>query len=95
MRVRTHPGEVLREEFMVPLEMSAGTPARDLDVPPNRITQILNEDRSVTAETAIRLARYFGTTPQFWLNLQTDYDLSRAFNEHEAEINSKVHPRAG
>jgi antitoxin HigA-1 len=93
MRVRTHPGEVLREEFMVPLEMSAGALARDLDVPHNRITQIINEDRSVTAETAIRLARYFGTTPQFWLNLQTDYDLSRAFNEHEAEINSKVHPR--
>jgi antitoxin HigA-1 len=94
MRVRTHPGEVLREEFMVPLELSASALARDLDVPHNRFAQIINENRSVTAETAIRLARYFGTTPQFWLNLQTDYDLSRAFNEHEAEINSKVHPRA-
>jgi antitoxin HigA-1 len=67
MRVRTHPGEVLREEFMVPLELSANALAREIDVPANRITSILDDrhPRSVTADTAIRLARYLGTTPQF------------------------------
>jgi antitoxin HigA-1 len=95
MRVRTHPGEVLREEFMVPLDLSANALAHALDVPPNRITAITDtrRPRGVTADTAIRLARYFGTTPQFWLNLQSDYELSLALAEHGAEINKKVHPR--
>ncbi len=96
MRVRTHPGEVLHEEFMVPFELSANALARALDVPPNRITQILDRrhPRGVTADTAIRLGRYFGTTPQFWLNLQSDYELSEALAAHGAEIDKKVHPRA-
>jgi antitoxin HigA-1 len=93
MRVRRHPGEVLQEEFMVPLALSASALARSLNVPVNRITHIINQERSVTADTAIRLGRYFGTTPQFWLNLQTDYDLSRAFTERGAEINDHVRPR--
>jgi antitoxin HigA-1 len=93
MRVRTHPGEILREEFLIPLNMSASALARALDVPVNRITHILNEERSVTADTAIRLGRYFGTTPQFWLNAQTAYELSLAFKEHGAEINDHVTPR--
>jgi addiction module HigA family antidote len=70
-----HPGEVLREEFLVPLGMSAHALALELWVPAPRINEIVRERRSVTPETALRLARYFGTTAQFWLNLQTSYDL--------------------
>lgn len=79
-RIRTHPGEVLREEFMKPLGLSANALARALRVPPNRITGIIARDkpRSVTSDTALRLARFFGTTPRFWLNLQASYDLSIA-----------------
>lgn len=96
MRVRTHPGEVLREEFMVPLGLSANALARDLHVPPNRITQLVAEHhpRGVTADTAIRLSRYFGTTPQFWMNLQSDYELSLTLSEHGSEIADRVRPRA-
>jgi addiction module HigA family antidote len=79
-RRRTHPGEVLREEFMVPLALSANALARALHVPPNRITAIIAAERprAVTPDTALRLARYFGTTAQFWLNLQRAHDLSAA-----------------
>lgn len=94
MRVHTHPGEVLREEFMIPLGLSANALSRDIDVPPNRITTIIAAERAVTPDTAIRLARYFNTTPQFWLNLQMAHDLSTALAEHGAEINDRVHPRA-
>lgn len=93
MRIRTHPGEVLREEFMAPLDLSASALARALDVPPNRVTSIISAERSVTADTAIRLSRYFGTTPQFWMNLQSDFDLSHALKEHGRRINHRVHPR--
>ncbi len=80
VRIRTHPGEVLREEYMKPLALSANALARALQVPPNRITGIIavEKPRSVTSDTALRLARYFGTTPGFWLNLQQAYDLSIA-----------------
>ena len=72
-RIRTHPGEVLREEFMKPLGLSANALALALRVPATRIGDILRTEkpRAVTADTAIRLARYFGTTPEFWLNLQS------------------------
>ena len=70
-----HPGEVLREEFLVPLGMSSSALAQILGVPPNRVSAIVAEKRAVTADTALRLARYFGTTPQFWLNLQQAYEL--------------------
>ncbi len=70
-----HPGEILREEFLVPLEMSANTLARALHVPANRISLILAEKRAVSADTALRLSRYFGTTPEFWLNMQKAYEL--------------------
>jgi addiction module HigA family antidote len=93
-RIRTHPGEILREEFLVPLGMSANALARELRVPPNRITAIVNGTRSVTADTALRLARYFGTTPEFWTNLQAAHDLSRARNKSGREIERGVHPRA-
>jgi len=80
VRIRTHPGEVLREEFMAPLHLSANALARELHVPPNRITAILSTERprAVTSDTALRLARYFRTSPQFWMNLQAAYDLSVA-----------------
>lgn len=70
-----HPGEVLREEYLVELEMSANALARALHVPAPRVNDIVRERRGVSADTALRLARYFGTTPEFWLNLQSAYDL--------------------
>lgn len=94
MRTHTHPGEILREEFMIPLGLSANALSREIDVPPNRITSIIAQARAVTPDTALRLARYFDTTPQFWLNLQTAHDLSVAQAEHGAEINARVRPRA-
>ena len=72
------PGEVLREEFLVPLGMSARALARDLGVPANRITEILNGGRAVSAATAILLSRRFGTSPEFWMNLQTAHDVEAA-----------------
>ncbi|MBA2400771.1 MAG: HigA family addiction module antidote protein [Bradyrhizobium sp.] len=77
-RLRTHPGEVLREEYLVPLGLSARALAKDLGVPANRLTEIMRGARDVTADTAIRLGRYFRTDPRFWLNLQAAYDLSKA-----------------
>lgn len=82
-RVRTHPGEVLSQEFMAPLRLSARRLAEQIDVPPNRISDIVRAHRDVTADTAIRLARRFGTTPQFWMNLQDAYDLSQAEATHD------------
>jgi len=82
MRVRTHPGEILRHEYLDPLEMSATALAQKLDVPANRITDIVRGRRDVTADTALRLAAHFETTPEFWMNLQTAYDLSKAQAEH-------------
>lgn len=73
-----HPGEVLREEFLAPLEMSANRLAQAIDVPANRITELVAERRSVTADTALRLARALGTTPEFWLNLQQSFELRTA-----------------
>jgi len=94
-RIRTHPGEVLREEFMKPLGLSANALALALRVPATRIGDILRTEKSraVTADTAIRLARYFGTTPEFWLNLQSAYELSLAAAENGAAIEREVQPR--
>ena len=95
-RMRTHPGEVLREEFMKPLGPSANALALALRVPATRIGAITREDkpRAVSADTALRLARYFGTTPAFWLNLQTAHDLSTTEAAVGAQIARDVHPRA-
>lgn len=82
-RIRVHPGEVLREEYLLPMALSARRLAAELGVPANRMTEIVRERRGVTADTAIRLGRRFGTTPQFWTNLQTAHDLSRAEAEHD------------
>ncbi|MBS3025406.1 HigA family addiction module antitoxin [Acidiphilium multivorum] len=75
------PGEILRKEFLAPLNMSARALARDIGVPPNRITDILNGDRSITAQTALKLAAHFGTSALFWMNLQVAYDLTTAERE--------------
>src|ERR1043166_2364231 len=80
--LRTHPGEVLREEYLVPLGMSARALAKALGVPANRLTEIMRGERDVSADTAIRLGRYFGTDPRFWLNLQAAYNLSKAEKQH-------------
>ncbi|MGO8865317.1 MAG: HigA family addiction module antitoxin [Alphaproteobacteria bacterium] len=95
-RIRTHPGEVLREEFMRPLGLSANALALDLRVPANRIGAIIRKEspRAVSADTAMRLARYFGTSAEFWLNLQAAYDLSVARREAGKIIERDVRPRA-
>jgi addiction module HigA family antidote len=87
-----HPGEVLREEFAKPLGLSANAIARALRVPPNRVTALLNEERTVTADTALRFARYFGTTPEFWMNLQATFDLRTAEIESAKVIAADVKP---
>jgi addiction module HigA family antidote len=77
-RVRTHPGEVLREEFLAPLDLRDNKLAKAIGVPANQIAEIVHEERNVTADIALRLAKHFGTTPEFWLNLQMAHDLSQA-----------------
>ncbi|MBC9868977.1 MAG: HigA family addiction module antidote protein [Opitutae bacterium] len=88
-----HPGEVLREELEV-LEMSAKAFAEAMDVPGNRITAILNGQRGVTADTALRLSRYLGTTPEFWLNLQKTFELRAAELKTGKQIAQRVKPRS-
>jgi addiction module HigA family antidote len=88
-----HPGEVLRHDFLEPLGLSAHALAMALRVPPNRITTILAGERSVTAETALRLARHFGTSPGFWLNLQKVYELEVAERAEGERIRAEVTPR--
>ena len=87
-----HPGEILRDELDA-LGLSANALAKALSVPVNRITLILNGQRGVSADTALRLARYFGTTPQLWLNLQKTWELRRAEIEAGCEIAEHVTPR--
>ncbi len=73
-----HPGEVLREDFLKPMGITAYRLAKDINVPVNRITGIVNEDRAISADTALRLSRYFGTSAKVWTGLQSDYDLEVA-----------------
>lgn len=86
-----HPGEVLKGEIEA-LSLSANVFARALGVPTNRITGILREQRSISADTALRLARYFGTTPDFWMNLQSSYDVKKARESVGKEIERTVKP---
>jgi len=88
-----HPGEVLREEFMEPLGISINALARDLHVPVSRISKIVNEERGISAETAIRLARYFVMSSEFWMNLQSRYDLQVAQQQGSKIIRREVRPR--
>ena len=94
MRIKTHPGTILKEEFMAPLGLTANALSLALRVPANRIGAIVKGERAVSADTALRLARYFGTTAQFWLNLQTAHDLSVAENQQGGDIARDVNPRA-
>ena len=87
-----HPGEILREEFLVPLEMSANALAMALHVPAPRINDIVRERRAISPDTALRLGRYFGTTAEFWLNLQLSFDLKLAENEAGKKIAEEVRP---
>ena|SRR5690242_11883185 len=89
-----HPGEILFEEFLKPLGMNSHQLAMALRVPPNRIAQIIEGRRAITAETALRLGRYFAVNPQFCLNLQSSYNLRVASREHQAQIDRDVQPRA-
>jgi addiction module HigA family antidote len=82
-RLRTHPGEILAEEYMKPLGLSASALAQAIGVPGNRISDIVRQRRDVSADTAIRLGRYFGVDPRFWLNLQAAHDLSHAESEND------------
>ncbi len=88
-----HPGEILREEFLVPLDMSVNALAGALRVPATRLHEIVKERRAISADTALRLARYFGGEAQSWLNLQAAYDLRVAELDHGAEIEADVSPR--
>lgn len=88
-----HPGETIREDYLKPLGMSVNKLALELRVPATRITEIVHGRRSIAADTALRLGRYFDTTPKFWLNLQTSYDLAAASDARFEEIERTVHPR--
>jgi addiction module HigA family antidote len=89
-----HPGEILREEFMLPRGLSQNALARALNVPPRRINEIVMEKRSITADTALQLARFFGTSAETWAGLQADYDLRLARYEREKQIERDVEPLA-
>ena len=89
-----HPGEILREEFMKPLELSQNALARALRVPPRRINEIVQEKRAITADTALRLSRFLGTTAELWTGLQADYDLRLARYEKQQQIDRDVKPLA-
>jgi len=88
-----HPGEILREEFMVPLELSSNALARAIGVTPARVNDIANEKRGITANTALRLGRYFGTTADVWINLQKRFELETARRELGDAL-THIHPRA-
>jgi len=89
-----HPGEILREEFLNPMGISINRLARDIVVPPGRISEIVNGKRGITADTALRLARFFDTSPEVWLGLQAEYDLRVAKQTNGKEIEKRVHPFA-
>lgn len=88
-----HPGEILREDFLAPLNLSVNALAQHLRVPTSRMNDIVLERRGVTPDTAMRLARYFGGDAESWLNLQQAYDLKIAEQEHGAEITNEIAPR--
>jgi len=89
-----HPGEVLRQDFLKPLGLSQYALAKAIGVPQMRISGIVNGKRAISPDTALRLARYFGTTAEFWLGMQATYDLESARAAHGAEIEASVRPRA-
>ena len=89
-----HPGEILREDFLGPMGISVYALANAIKVPRSRVNDIVRGRRAITADTALRLARYFGTTPEFWINLQAHYDLEVARESSRRRIDKEVEPRA-
>ncbi len=89
-----HPGEILREEYLMPVAMSVNALSKELHVPATRLHEIIKERRSITADTALRLARYFGGDAQSWMNLQSTYDLRRVDVEKGKIIEKEISPRA-
>jgi addiction module HigA family antidote len=89
-----HPGEVLLEDFMKPLGISINRLARDISVPPGRISAIVNGQRAISADTALRLGKYFGVSPEVWVGLQGDYDLRVAQRMVGSEVEKRVHRHA-
>jgi addiction module HigA family antidote len=89
-----HPGEILREEYLKPLEMSVNALSKALHVPTTRMNEIVRENRGITADTVMRLARYFGTSERFWLNLQTEYELRKAQINKAEQVAREVQPHA-
>ena len=87
-----HPGETLRQDFLKPLGLTANRLAMELIVSVTRVNDIVRGKRAITADTALRLARYFGTTPQFWTNLRANYELERAEDARGAEITERIRP---
>lgn len=90
-----HPGEILSEEFLVPMLISQSRVARDINVPPRRINEICLGKRAITPDTALRLGRFFGMSAEFWMNLQKRYELECAKDEKQASIDREVRPLAG
>jgi len=84
----THPGEILLEEFLLPLEISAYKLSKDIGIPQTRISSIIKGNRRITADTALRLSKYFGNSAKFWLGLQDDFDIEEERNEKKAELNA-------
>lgn len=90
----THPGDVLHEDFLKPLNMSQYALAKAIGVPQMRISELVNRRRGISADTALRLARYFGTSPEFWMGMQATYDLEVARDQIGPEIETTIRPRA-
>lgn len=88
-----HPGEILREEYLAPLQLKPYTLAKKLDVPRTRIERLVNEQTPVTPDTALRLGRFFGTTPQFWMNMQAGYDIAMQAMVKKADL-ERIEPLA-
>lgn len=84
----THPGEILQEEFLLPLEISAYKLSKDIGIPQTRVSSIIKGSRRITADTALRLSKYFGNSAKFWLGLQDDFDIEEERNEKKAELNA-------
>lgn len=93
-RPPVHPGEILAKEFLAPMGISQYRLAKDTSVPPRRINEIVQGKRAITADTALRLARFFGTEPEFWMNLQSHYEIELAAEAIGRRLDSEVKPRA-
>ncbi|MES2138095.1 MAG: HigA family addiction module antitoxin [Bacteroidota bacterium] len=83
-----HPGEILQEEFLLPLEITAYKLSKDIGIPQTRVSAIIKGNRRITADTALRLSKYFGNSAKFWLGLQDDFDIEEERNEKKAELNA-------